>query len=101
MKLKSVETKDRINQRLSKIEGQVRGVQSMLNEERDCQEIMQQLSAIRSALQSVNRIFMQEYASECLLDLERAEREFASPQDLRGRREKIIQEMIAFLDKVP
>jgi CsoR family transcriptional regulator, copper-sensing transcriptional repressor len=100
MKLKNADSKEKLNQRLRRIEGQVRGVQNMLDEERECQEIMQQLSAIRSALQSVSRIFLQEYASECLLDLNADEEEgLHSSPEIRVRREKMIQEMITFLDK--
>lgn len=94
MKLKSPETKEKLVQRLRRIEGQVRGVQGMVDEERDCKEIMQQLSAIRSAVQGVSRVFLQEYATECLLDIDEG-------GDPRARREKIIHEMINLLDKAP
>ncbi len=94
MNLQNSETKEKLIQRLRRVEGQVRGIQNMLNEDRDCHEIMQQLAAVRSAVQGVSRVFMQEYATECLLGLEESE---AS----RAQREKIIQDMIALLDKTP
>lgn len=94
MKLKNPETKDQLIQRLRRIEGQVRGVQGMLEGERDCHEIMQQLSAVRSAVQSASRIFLQEYATECLI-------EPGEGADNRERREKVIRDMIAMLDKAP
>ena len=94
MNLKNPETKDQLVQRLRRIEGQVRGVQGMLDDDRDCHEIMQQLSAIRSAVQSVSRVFMQEYATECLV-------EPGEGLEARDRREKVIREMMAMLDKVP
>ena len=94
MKLKNPETKEQLVQRLRRIEGQVRGVQGMLADERDCQEIMQQLSAVRSAVQSVTRVFLQEYATECLL-------EPGEGSDSRDRREKVIRDMITMLDKAP
>ena len=94
MKLKNPDTKDRLIQRLHRIEGQVRGIASMLDNERDCHEIVQQLSAVRSAVQGVSRVFLQEYASECLLDL-------AEGDDSRNKREKVIQDMITLLDKAP
>ncbi len=43
MKIQNQEAKEKLVQRLRRIEGQVRGVQGMLDEERDCREIMQQL----------------------------------------------------------
>ena len=94
MKLKNPETKEKIIQRLRKVEGQVRGVEAMLVDERDCRDIMQQLVAIRSAVQGVSRVFLQDYAIECMADLEEG-------QDSRARREQVIKEMIAFLDKAP
>lgn len=53
--------------RLARIEGQLRGVQKMINESRDCREIVQQLIAIRSAVQAASLNFMQDVASDCLL----------------------------------
>ncbi len=100
MKIKNPEAKDKLIQRLRRVEGQIRGVESMLDEERDCQEILQQLSAIRSAVQSASRIFLQEYATTCLLEMDE-EPSSEARQDIRGKREKIVQDMIALLDKAP
>lgn len=94
MQLKNPETKAKLIQRLRRIEGQVRGVQGMLDEERDCHEIMQQLSAVRSAVQSVSRVFLQEYATECLVNP-------GEDAETRTKRENLIRDMIVMLDKVP
>jgi DNA-binding FrmR family transcriptional regulator len=48
MKVEGAATKEELQKRLKRIEGQVRGVQRMLDEDRDCHEIVQQLAAIRS-----------------------------------------------------
>ena len=96
MKIQNPEAKEKLIQRLRRLEGQVRGVESMLEQERDCQDILQQLSAIRSAVQSASRIFLQEYATACLLEMDAED----SAQN-RGKREKIVQDMIALLDKAP
>jgi DNA-binding FrmR family transcriptional regulator len=100
MKIQNLEAKEKLIQRLRRIEGQVRGVQSMLDGERDCGEIMQQLAAIHSAVQGASRIFLQEYATTCLVELD----ENGHPENdpaLREKRQKIIQDMIALLDKAP
>jgi len=100
MIIRNSEAKTQLIQRLRRVEGQIRGVEAMLEEERDCQDILQQLSAIRSAVQSTSRIFLQEYATACLLELH----ESGNPDDrtaLRSKREKIIADMIALLDKAP
>jgi DNA-binding FrmR family transcriptional regulator len=67
----------------------------MLEEERDCDEILQQLSAVRSAVQSASRMFLQEYATTCLLQMDTNEAE------AKEKRQKIIQDMITLLDKAP
>lgn len=60
------EVKNQINRRLSRIEGQLRGVQKMIDEDRDCRDIVQQLVAIRSAVQAASLSFMEDVASDCL-----------------------------------
>lgn len=113
MKIQNPQTKEKLIQRLHRVAGQVRGVETMLEEERDCQEILQQLSAIRAAVQSASRIFLQEYATACLMDIDDTGTQ-TSPggavdaasaetnrQLRRSQREKMVQEMIALLDKAP
>ena len=56
--------------RLRRIEGQVRGIQRMLDSDRECQEILQQLAAVRSAMQNASLIFARRYALQCLHDPE-------------------------------
>jgi CsoR family transcriptional regulator, copper-sensing transcriptional repressor len=52
--------------RLRRIEGQTRGVQKMVEEERDCADILHQLAAINEAVRSVSLILAEKYAVECL-----------------------------------
>ncbi len=62
----SQDVKDEMIARLRRIEGQVRGLQRMLDENRDCTEIAQQIGAVRSALE---RAYMQLVAAgleQCL-----------------------------------
>ena len=68
IKTENPEVKVQINRRLSRIEGQLRGVQKMIDENRDCREILQQLIAIRSAVQAASLNFMQDVASDCLMN---------------------------------
>lgn len=100
MKLQNQEVKANLIVRLRRVEGQIRGVQNMLEGERDCREIMQQLASIHSAIQGASRVFFQEYAAACLADLDEAE---TGEQgfDRQKKREQLISEMIAMLDKTP
>ena len=100
MKIQNSESKEKLIHRLKRIEGQVRGVQTMLNEERDCREIMQQLAAIHSAIQSTSRIFLQDYATVCLMEMDEGVR-LDPGSNLQLKREKMVQDMIALLDKAP
>jgi DNA-binding FrmR family transcriptional regulator len=52
--------------RLSKIEGQARGVRNMLDQGRSCQDILHQLLAIRSAAHQATLVLVQDHALECL-----------------------------------
>jgi DNA-binding FrmR family transcriptional regulator len=52
--------------RLKAIEGQARGVQRMLEEERDCQEIIDQLAALRAATHAVTMQALERFGLECL-----------------------------------
>ena len=66
----SPKRRDDVLLRLRRIEGQVRGVQRMVEDGRDCREIVTQVAAIKSALASVNSQVLQCYASNCLGDEE-------------------------------
>jgi DNA-binding FrmR family transcriptional regulator len=54
-----------ITTRLRRIEGQVRGLQRMVDEERDCETILIQLMAARSALDKVGLLIVSNYIDEC------------------------------------
>lgn len=58
--------KAQILQRLKRIEGQTRGVQKMVQEDRECAEILYQLNAINEAVRSVSRLLVEQYAVQCL-----------------------------------
>lgn len=92
MPLTDEQAKDKLINRLRRIEGQIRGVQSMVSEERNCQEIIQQLTAIRSAVHSVSLILVEDYMSDCLVNLEKKD---------QTERETIMQDLIKLLGRVP
>ncbi len=52
--------------RLKRIEGQARGVQKMVEEDRDCAEILSQLNAINEAVRRASLLLAEEYTVECL-----------------------------------
>ena len=59
---------DEITRRLRRIEGQVRGIHKMLDEDRDCEEMLTQTMAIRSAVDQVGARLMEHHVDKCLLE---------------------------------
>ena len=59
------EGKDRNLKRLRRIEGQVRGVQKMVEEERYCADILMQISSVHEALRAVARELMRNHLKHC------------------------------------
>lgn len=59
---------DDITTRLRRIEGQVRGVEKMLEQGRDCEEMLTQTMAIRSAVDQVGARLMEYHIDRCLLE---------------------------------
>ena len=58
--------KDDYTKRLRRIEGQVRGVAKMIDEDKYCIDILTQISAVNSALQSVALGLLDEHLSHCV-----------------------------------
>lgn len=58
--------KDAIIKRLRRIEGQVKGIQKMVDEDKYCSDILIQIAAVRSALNSVGGIILENHMKECL-----------------------------------
>ena len=78
----------RIVNRLSRIEGHIRGVKTMVQESRPCPDVLVQIAAIRGALDRVARIILDEHLTECIA---RAAEE--------GNIEAEIEELKAALDR--
>jgi DNA-binding FrmR family transcriptional regulator len=57
--------KDRNLKRLRRIEGQVRGLQKMVEEDRYCADVMTQISSVHEALRSVSRELMRNHLKHC------------------------------------
>jgi CsoR family transcriptional regulator, copper-sensing transcriptional repressor len=90
MKLQNQQAKDNLQKRLKRIEGQVRGVQSMVTDERDCRELLQQLAAVRAAVQSVTQVVLHEYATDCLVNLDEKD---------KSQRVQLVDDLVSVLGK--
>jgi DNA-binding FrmR family transcriptional regulator len=56
----------RIVNRLSRIEGHIRGVKTMVQESRPCPDVLVQIAAVRGALDRVARIILDEHLTQCI-----------------------------------
>lgn len=69
---RSDELQAQLKTRLSKIAGQVNGVKAMIDDNRYCADVLMQLSAIDSAVRSVERIVLQNHLETCVVEQVRA-----------------------------
>jgi CsoR family transcriptional regulator, copper-sensing transcriptional repressor len=53
--------------RLSRIEGHVRGIKTMVGEHRPCPEVLNQIAAVKGAISSVAKIILEAHLEECLV----------------------------------
>jgi CsoR family transcriptional regulator, copper-sensing transcriptional repressor len=74
--------------RLSRIEGHIRGVKAMVQESRPCPDVLVQIAAVRGALNRVARIILDEHLTECVARATEA-----------GNIEVEIEELKAALDR--
>jgi DNA-binding FrmR family transcriptional regulator len=63
-----VRDKDALVKRLHRIEGQVRGVEKMIEEERYCIDVLTQIAAISTALESVSIKVLEDHVRHCIAD---------------------------------
>ena len=61
-------TKDQLGKRLRRIEGQVRGVERMVEEDRYCIDVVTQISAIQAALDKVALGLLDQHARHCVVE---------------------------------
>jgi DNA-binding FrmR family transcriptional regulator len=61
-------TKEQLLKRLRRIEGQVRGIQGMVEEDRYCIDVLTQISAVQAALDKVALGLLDDHARHCVID---------------------------------
>lgn len=83
----SKEYKDLMN-RLNRIEGQIRGIKGMLEEDAYCLDILVQVSAATAALNSFNKVLLANHIESCVVE------------DLKEGKEGTIEELVTVLQKL-
>jgi CsoR family transcriptional regulator, copper-sensing transcriptional repressor len=83
--------KAKIMARLRRMEGQVRGVQRMVDEDQYCLDVLTQLSAIIAAARQTGLLVLEDHVRGCVLGSERAQDEID--------REELLTELIGAIDR--
>ena len=84
-------TKEDALKRLKKIEGQLKGIQKMVEEERYCIDIINQITAVHNALDSVGIKVMQRHIESCVADAIRSRDGKAKITELMETVERFIK----------
>ena len=94
-KCKNVKTKKRTNEdkknltnRLNRIEGQVRGIKKMLENDDYCTDILTQVSAVQSALNSFAKEILEEHVKTCVVN------------DIKEGNEEVIDDLLKTIRKL-
>ena len=74
--------------RLSRIEGQVRGIRRMVDEDAYCPDILIQVSAIQAALNSFNKVLLANHIRTCVAE------------DIRAGKDEVIDELVRTMMKL-
>jgi DNA-binding FrmR family transcriptional regulator len=85
------ETRKNARARLARIEGQVRGLVRMIDDDRYCIDVITQTQAVRAALARVERLVLQDHVEHCVAD--------AVASGDRTERERKIDELIGVIDR--
>ncbi|RDY29124.1 transcriptional regulator [Romboutsia weinsteinii] len=90
-KMSEVNDKEALIKRLKRIEGQVKGIQNMVEEERYCVDILVQISAIRSAINKVGTLILDNHVKGCVMS--------SIKNDDSEQAEETINELINTINK--
>ena len=87
-KMRSEEEKKELLKRLRRAEGQIRGIENMIEEDAYCPDILVQVSAVTSALNSFNKELMACHMRSCVAD------------DIRSGKDEAIDEFVKVMQKL-
>ena len=87
------EVEKELQDRLSRIEGHVRGVKRMLSEHGTCEDLMLQLAAIRSAVNQVQARLLENHLETCVTDAVRSGKGEKALRELKGALTQVIKNL--------
>ncbi len=65
----NLQSKQDILKRLNRIEGQVKGIHKMIDEDKNCGDILTQIAAVRAAINKVGSIILEKHSLKCMENL--------------------------------
>ena len=83
--------KAQVQARLKRIEGQVRGVQKMVEDDRYCIDVLTQVSAVKAALAAVALLLLQDHTEHCVVDAIQAGDGSAKVRELNEAVERLMK----------
>lgn len=86
--VRSEEQKKKLLNRLKRIEGQVRGIQAMIEQDAYCNDILTQSAAVNAAINSFNKEILASHIQGCVA------------KDIRDGRDEVIDELMITLQKL-
>lgn len=84
------EQKDDLIKRLKKIEGQIKGIQKMIEDEKYCVDVLVQIAAVRSAINKVGSIILKSHAMGCVVNS-------ADESERKEKVDELVETFIKFM----
>ena len=85
---RSEEERKRLMNRLSRIEGQIRGIKGMLEKDAYCVDILTQSAAVTAAMNAFNRELLSDHIHSCVV------------RDIRAGDDAVVDELVALIQKL-
>lgn len=89
-----VVSKEEVLKRLRRIEGQIKGIQKMIDEEKQCVDILTQVAAARAAINKVGSLILKRYSKTCIENILTEESKEVAVDELLDT----IQKFLRFVD---
>lgn len=87
------DVKEQADARLSRIEGQVRGLRRMIGEDRYCVDVLQQIASVHEALRGVGKLMVQRYLENCATEGIRSE----DPEERQETYDELLKVIYRFV----
>lgn len=79
----------KLENRLNRIDGQLKGIRNMIERGEYCDDVLNQISSVRSALSGLSKVILENHIKHCIVD------------DIKnGNEEKSVEELIITIDKM-